>query len=146
MEIRFIFSAIIPVMLCILVAAGLTSFTTARGRIHFLARAALALFITFLIAHVNRWARLWHGHEFFPSGHETFLLSVSTSLFLLRARSLYLTLPLALVYGIGLVYFGYHIPMDVIGAALLSPPVTLLCHSRGRNSKDHPACQADRPS
>ena len=130
MPVRSLMSAVNPLMLCILVATAMAPMP--RYRAAFLARSGLALFITFVAAHINRWTHLWHGHEFFPSGHETFLLSVSTSIAFVKPRSLFATVPLTIAFGYGLVYFGWHVPLDILGAFALAPTVTWACHAARR--------------
>jgi membrane-associated phospholipid phosphatase len=93
-----------------------------------MSRAGLALLVTYLLAHINRWMPLWAEHRRFPSGHMTFFLTLATSFFLLDRRSALLTVPAAALYGWLIVFLGYHSWLDLMGAAVLAIPVALLCH------------------
>ena len=93
-------------------------------------RTGWALLVTFILAHINRWAHLWPGHYFCPSGHMTFFLTVATACFLVDRRSAFFTIPLALLYGELIVFLNFHIWLDLAGALFLAVPVTLLCHRR----------------
>ena len=93
----------------------------------FLGRVLLALLVTYVIAHVNRWFDLWPAHPKFPSGHVTYAACVLTSMSLLNLRWL-LLVPLLFVYSALIVALGFHLWMDIFAAMIFAPPVALLCH------------------
>lgn len=106
-------------------------------------RAMLALLLAFVLGRINEKLHLWPGlstdrnpYEF-PSGHTCYAASVSTSLVLIHRRFLLLVVPLLAAYGALIVLppLRYHNWLDVLGAWLLVPPLTLLCHRLGRNEK-----------
>jgi membrane-associated phospholipid phosphatase len=65
--------------------------------------------------------------EVFPSGHLTFYLCVATLMFLLSRWTLLVTVPAGICFGWMIVALRYHIWLDIYGAWLMAPPVTLLC-------------------
>lgn len=109
----------------------------AAGR--FLLCALLALGAAFVLGRINAALKLWPGfpgdpgrYEF-PSGHTCFAVAVATSLYLINRRWLLFVVPLLIAYGLLIVSppLRYHSWLDVIGAWLLMPPLTLLCHRTG---------------
>jgi hypothetical protein len=80
----------------------------------------------YVAAHVNRWLHLWPGHKYFPSGHLSYALCVVTLGAALERRSLLFTAPLAALYALLIVQLGYHDWLDIGGALLLAPALTLL--------------------
>ena len=129
-QLEWLAAAMNPVLLCVFLACSLVWFRGHKCEMAFVARSGLALLVTFLIAHINRWMPLWRDHRAFPSGHMTFFLTVATSFFLLSRRSAMFTVPLALLYGWLIVFLGYHSWLDLLGALLVAVPVTLLCHRK----------------
>jgi len=116
--------------LCVLFAAAAWRRGRSRGNTaDFVARSACALLLTFILAHLNRWAHLSTVYPTFPSGHMTFFASLATSLFLIEYRSVFLTIPCGLLYGLLIVVLSYHPWIDLAGAALFSVPVTIVCHT-----------------
>ena len=113
----------------------------------FLARVALALLAAFVLGRINEKLHIWPGlptdrkpYEF-PSGHTCYAASVATSLVLFHHRFLLLVVPVLAAYGALIVLppLRYHNWLDVLGAWLLVPPLTLLCHRLGRKLKDENA-------
>lgn len=94
----------------------------------FTIRAVVAVLLVFVVAHVNRWLHLWPAHPMFPSGHMAFAASIATSWFVLARRSLLWTVPLQIAYGALIVYLGYHVWSDIIGAWIVAPPLTWVCY------------------
>jgi len=121
--------ALIPVMLAILVVTVLSHFARLRVAMKFLLLCAVAMFVTFVLAHINRWENLWSGHPGFPSGHMTLMTCTFTLLILLNARWIFAAVPLLCIFGWLLVHLHNHSWLDVIGAALFTPPVTLGCYA-----------------
>lgn len=128
-QLDWIADSVNPVLLGAFLACGFASFHK-RGRSAgvLMSRAGLALLVTYLLAHINRWMLLWRDHRGFPSGHMAFFLALATSFFLLDRRSALLTVPAAALYGWLIVFLGYHSWLDLLGAVALAIPVTLLCH------------------
>lgn len=122
-------SWIIPALLIVLVALAWMRRSRGLCTGKFLAASAVALLVTYLLAHINRWFLLWPANPVFPSGHATFLACAATSIFLVEWRTIFITLPLALGYAVLLVLMKWHSALDVIGALVFAPPVALLCHS-----------------
>lgn len=133
----FLADAVNPVLLCAFLAAGMARFPSLKRACAFLIRTGLAVLLTYVFAHLNRWMHLWRDHPGFPSGHMTFFLTVATAFFLLERRSALFTVPLAMLYGGLIVFLGFHSWLDLLGAPLLAVPVTLLCHRNDsrRNGK-----------
>lgn len=85
-----------------------------------LIRAALcAIAVSYLLAHLNRWLRLWPGRPDFPSGHVTFASCCWYALALLDRRFALLGLPLLGVLAYALVAAGWHGRLDVAGGFVL---------------------------
>jgi len=97
-----------------------------KTKVAILIHTSKLLLLTFSLAHINRWAHLWPGHYYFPSGHMTFYVTVASSYFLLDRRSALFTIPLALLYGQLIVFLNFHTWLDIAGALILAIPVTLL--------------------
>ncbi len=136
-QLDWIADAVNPALLCVFLACGVAALRGNRGRVAgLMARAGIALLVTYLLAHINHWMPLWAEHRGFPSGHMTFFLTLATSFFLLDRRSSLLTVPAAALYGWLIVFLGYHSLLDLLGAVALAIPVTLLCHrsSGGRRN------------
>lgn len=121
-----------PVLTCVLLAAVIVAARRDRAfeAWKFLARVALALLATYLVAHANRWLHWWPSHLNFPSGHVAYAAAVLTSLSLLDRRWM-LLIPALAAYSTLIVMLGYHSWPDIIAAALFAPPLTWACH-RGR--------------
>ena len=94
----------------------------AKGR--FFLRAALALLIAVILAHLNRMLDLWPAHRLFASGHMTFCLGIALSLGVLRSWTLAITLPLLVPFGAALVILHFHNVWDVLGAV----PIVLVVY------------------
>ena len=120
-----------PLLAVLLVVAPLLAHraTTDGGRQpwQFWLRSVVALLVVYVLAHINRWLHLWPAHLLFPSGHLAFATCVLTSLALTDRRWLVL-IPFLVVYSWMVVALGFHGWLDIGGAWLMSPPVTLLCH------------------
>ena len=127
-QLAWLANATIPFLLCVFISCSIGALPASKRAAAFACRVALALLITFVLAHINHWMVLWKGHHLFPSGHMTFYLSVATSFFLLDRRSAILTVPVALLYAWLIVDLDYHSWLDLFGAMILSIPVTLYCH------------------
>ena len=82
----------------------------------FVARAATALVIAVLLAHLNRMTGFWQAHLIFPSGHTTFCAGLTWSLAMLRPWTLFFTIPLLIAMGVELVLLGFHCVFDIWGA------------------------------
>ena len=95
----------------------------------YLLGSAMALLVTFMLAHANRWMSLWKAHPHFPSGHMSFYVTVATWLFFLNRRTSAFTLPLGILYGWLVVHLGFHEWLDLTGAVLLAIPVSVVCRS-----------------
>lgn len=83
----------------------------------------LAVVVSYLLAHVNRWFGLWPAHPNFPSGHETFASCVSVMLVQLDSRFLWLVVPILAVLGYLLVVSGWHSRSEVLGGFVLGVAV-----------------------
>src|SRR5579862_4373436 len=85
-----------------------------------------ALLIVFLLAHINRWAKLWPAHLLFPSGHFCFALGLATAICFCDWRWLPALAILLGAYGWLIVALGFHSWFDLAGSLALTPPVTWL--------------------
>ncbi len=85
-----------------------------------------AILLVFVVAHLNRWGHLWHGHKYFPSGHAAYASCLATLGATLERRSLFFTVPLILVYSALMVRLGFHNWLDIVGALAFAPLLTLL--------------------
>lgn len=89
-----------------------------------------AIVVVYVVAHLNRWGHIWPGpHPIpyrFPSGHASLTACLATLGATLERRSLWLTVPLLGLYNTLIVLLGYHHPLDILGALVLAPPLTLL--------------------
>lgn len=117
-----------PLLLGIFLLAVLRRFCGLRAARRFLTAFWLALGATYVLSHLPQWLRWWPDLGDFPSGHMTFLLTITTSFFLLDRRSLFLTAPFALLYGWLIVFLGYHTWFDLFASLVLALPVTGFCH------------------
>lgn len=117
-----------PALLGIFLVSVVRRFGGLRAARGFLAAFWLALGLTYVLSHLPQWLHWWPDLGDFPSGHMTFLLTITTSFFLLDRRSLVFTIPFAVLYGWLIVFLGYHTWFDLFAALLLAVPVTWLCH------------------
>lgn len=137
---RLIANAVNPSLIILLLAALAWRWRVAQtAPWQFLGRVVLALLVAFVLGRINEKLHLWPGlpgdrkpYEF-PSGHTCFAASVATSLCLIHRKWLLLVVPLLLAYGVLIVVppLRYHNWLDVLGAWLMVPPLTLLCHRLG---------------
>jgi membrane-associated phospholipid phosphatase len=93
----------------------------------------IAVIVTQIANHEFRNMNFMPPNDSFPSGHETFAASVITSLTIRERRWFWLLLPFAFVLGMILVLVHAHDPIDVVGALVLTPPFTYLCHKITRD-------------
>jgi membrane-associated phospholipid phosphatase len=84
--------------------------------------------------HFFRDSNILPGHNGFPSGHETFAVSIITSMTIRDRRWLWLLTPVAIILATALVIRHAHDPVDVVGAVILTPPFTYLCHMATKDS------------
>jgi len=127
-QLAFLASSVNPVLLAAFVIFVMARIRDRTEVVTILSRTGIALVVTYLLAHINRWMHLWKYHGSFPSGHMTFYISVATSFFLLSRRSALVTVPIAFLYGWLIVFLNFHTWLDLWGAIFLSVPLTLLCH------------------
>ena len=118
-----------PIMLTILVVAAFFHLANLKATLKFLLFSVVAILVTFVLAHISRWEHLWNGHDGFPSGHMTLLACTCTLLILLDIRWIFAAVPLLCSYGWLLAHLHYHTRLDVLGAVLFTPPVTIACHA-----------------
>ena len=128
--------AVNPVLIlwALLVLVRHARLARARGEMLPLARTLgvwlLAIAVVYVVAHINRRLHIWPGpHPIpyrFPSGHTALAACLATLGATLEPRSLALTAPLLGLYGALIVLLGYHHPLDIVGALVLAPPLTLL--------------------
>lgn len=97
-----------------------------------------AIVLVFVIAHLNRWLNLWPDYKYFPSGHIAYACCVATLGATLQRRSIALTTPLILLYSLLIVRLGYHAWLDIAGALVLAPPLTLLALRKLAPSRSAP--------
>lgn len=88
----------------------------------------LAVVISYVLAHLDRWFYFWPYHPDFPSGHETFASCIGTALVIEDRRFIWLVIPLLVLLGYALVRSGWHVPTDVVGGFLLGIVVMLVCY------------------
>lgn len=123
--------AVNPALLILLVVAAWLwhrKHATAKNFWSFIGRALLAILVVYIVAHLPRWLHWNPFQSKFPSGHTAFAASCITSLWLLDARSKYFMMPILALYAALIVALGHHIWIDIFGALILSPPLTLLFH------------------
>ncbi|HEX5322819.1 MAG TPA: phosphatase PAP2 family protein [Capsulimonadaceae bacterium] len=126
---RILSSAINPLFVVLWLIALWVAWRRKDTRLGPYCLASLAgLLVSYLVVHGFRWLGLWTEYPEFPSGHEAFAASIGTSLVILDARLLAVTLPLLGILGVALVRAHYHVPLDIAGALIVSPILTWLCH------------------
>ena len=124
------------ILLLILILASVFKHRRGPGAWKFLFWSGIALLVTFVAAHINRWCHWWKAHEDFPSGHVTFFLCAATSIILLYRWSWILLLPSAVAYSWLIVdVLHKHLWLDAAGAWIMAPPLTWLCHNWQRIKK-----------
>lgn len=122
----------INVFLLFFVAAAPIISRHLGGFFPFWLRSAAGLGLAVSLAESGKYFEVWPGHPGFPSGHESFALSLATSLVVWDCRWLALALPLAGLQAWILIIAHFHQPPDVVGALFVGPPCTLLCQFWGR--------------
>lgn len=93
----------------------------------FWAASALALGVAVALAETGKALPVWPAHPGFPSGHETFGLTLATCLVCHDRRWLWAAALLAALLAWALVSAGYHRPVEVAGSLLIGPPVAFVC-------------------
>lgn len=93
----------------------------------FFKRSAMAIGVTYVLAHFKQWTGVWPSSGDFPSGHMAFFCSVATCFAVFDRRSLAPGIVLGAIYAWLIVRLGYHVPADIAGGVILAVPVTLLC-------------------
>ncbi len=128
-QLDFLADAVNPILLGVFLVCCFLLLSGWKTRVRpFLFRFGLALLITYVFSHLHQWLHWWRNLGDFPSGHMAFYFTVATSFFLLDRRSVWLTVPLALLYGWLIVFLGYHTWLDLVGALVLAVPVTWFVH------------------
>ncbi len=79
----------------------------------------LAVLVSFVLAHLNRWFDLWKSHPYFPSGHETFASCMGAALVFADRRYAVVAAILLAVLGYALVRAGWHGRFEVVAGFLL---------------------------
>ena len=123
---KFLADAINPILLIAYIFRVWTTVNPLKLKLTILKRFTEVLLLTYFLAHINRWMHLWKAHEFFPSGHMTFYLTVATAYFQLDRRTALISIPLAILYGELIVFLHFHIWLDIGGSLLLAVPLTLI--------------------
>lgn len=83
----------------------------------------LAVAVSYVLAHVNRWLDLWKSHPYFPSGHETFASCMCALLVALDRRFLVPSMLVLALLGYSLVRSGWHGRFEVVGGFVLGAGV-----------------------
>ncbi len=123
-----------PLFLIVFLAFSYAAFDRRLpASIPFAMRFGLAILITWLLSQLDRWIPGLRNQDGFPSGHMAFYLTVATAFFLLRRRSVFLTLPLAVLYGWLIVFLDYHSWWDLLTALIIAVPTTLVIFWKGAN-------------
>jgi len=101
---------------------------TIRQRVYnpwlFIVTASVAIGYSVWIAEMGKDVLLYPHPGGFPSGHETFAAACLTCLVWLNRRWIAFAIPAGAVMGIAIVVARYHAPVDVVGAAIISPLTT----------------------
>jgi len=101
---------------------------TIRQRVYnpwlFAVTAAAAIGYSVWIAEMGKDVLLYPHPGGFPSGHETFAAACLTCLVWINRRWLAFAIPAAILMGVAIVLARYHAPIDVVGAAIISPLTT----------------------
>jgi len=122
-------TALIEMLAALPAVAWLVAAATRRSRgrpiAAFVRTTILAVLLSFVLAHINRWFDLWKAHPYFPSGHETFAACMATALVVLGRRTLVPMLALLALLGYLLVRMGWHGRFEVVAGAALGAAVTL---------------------
>lgn len=108
----------------------------------FLAACVIGVCVAVGLAELGKDFLLYPDHGGFPSGHETFAVATLTCLVWLDRRWLVFAVPAAIVMGVSLVMARFHMPIDVVGAAVLAPLPTSAALSVVRRFK-RPAQDAE---
>ena len=135
----FIADLIDPLLGCFLIAGplilGRVKGTPSRPWM-FWGASLLALALVYLLTFVDRHFRLWAAFGLDFSTHTAVAVALITSLGILDRRWLFFLVPLLLFYAWLMLRLGYHSALDVMTAALITVPLTLLCHWLCRSRKD----------
>jgi len=101
---------------------------TLRQRVYnpwlFFLTASAAIGYSVWIAEMGKDVLLYPHPGGFPSGHETFAAACLTCLVWINRRWLAFAIPAGVIMGIAIVVARYHAPIDVVGAAIISPLTT----------------------
>jgi len=128
-----------PLLLIAFLAYSYAAFAgQLRASVPFAVRFWLAVLITWLLSHLDKWILVLRNQDGFPSGHMAFYLTVATAFFLLRRQSFLVTLPLAVLYGWLIVYLDYHSWWDLLTALIIAVPTTLVIYWKGANAERFP--------
>lgn len=111
-----------PALAVILLIATIRQGVYNRWLFFFTASAAISYSVW--IAEMGKDVLLYPHPGGFPSGHETFAAACLTCLVWIDRRWLAFAIPAGTVMGIAIVAARYHAPIDVVGAAIISPLTT----------------------
>ena len=111
-----------PALAVVLLIVALRQRKYPRGLLFVSAVAAIGYSVW--IAEVGKDVLLYPHPGGFPSGHETFATACLTCLVWIDRRWLAFAIPETVIMGIAIVAARYHSPIDVVGAAIISPLTT----------------------
>jgi peptidoglycan/LPS O-acetylase OafA/YrhL len=94
----------------------------------FAGASLLAIGMVYLLTYVDHRFRLWAAFSLDFSTHTAVAVSLITSLGILDRRSLFFLVPVLCFYAWLMLRLGYHSALDVITAALITVPLTLVMH------------------
>jgi membrane-associated phospholipid phosphatase len=127
--------AVNPLLLIVFLGFSCVAFAgRLRASLPFATRFWAALLLTWVLSHLDRWILALRNQEGFPSGHMAFYLTVATAFFLLKGRSLWVTVPVAVLYGWLIVFLDHHSWWDLLAALIIAVPTTLVIFWKGANA------------
>ncbi len=120
-----------PLLGCFIIAGPLILWRVKHAHSRpwmFWGASLLAVAMVYVLTFIDRYFQLWSKFGLNFSTHTALAVSLVTSLGILYRRSLFFLVPLLFFYIWLMLRLGYHSALDVIAAAVISVPITLMSH------------------
>lgn len=119
----------LAVLLPLLVWIGALAFLYRRRSVQSdIFATLLAVAVSYVLAHMNRWFGLWSAYPNFPSGHMTFATCLWTELVLIDRRYAFAAVPALALLAYALFHSAWHGRMDLAGGFVLGTIVMMIFH------------------